>query len=234
MTPPRNFHTRNTAYSLVEVLTVIAVLAILVAISTSIINKASRNMKEVRCIKRMQQTGVALLTYAADHQSRIPPRIEPDPENPGKYLGTTYWFQVLRTGGYTPAEPFTEKSVHICPEYATTPVPKGQEAYGLRRWRSPGGPPDTSQNLLSIENPSDFFILACSVNTITQRQGYCIDGYGEACVRSDIEGRVKTLFADGHVQVTSAIYFQDLHLRQADYHVGNQAYRVETGTPSNY
>lgn len=232
--PKASLRIRNDAFSFVEILIVFALVAVAVTIGFFAVGRASKNAKEAHCIARMRQVAAALIAYSTDHQSRIPPRNKPDPAQPGKYIPATLWFQVLRAGGYTPMGPFSEKSLHVCPEYATVPVPSGQESYGLRRWRSPGGVPDVSQSLLSITNRSDFFILACSVNTVTQRQGYCIDGYGEACVRSDTRGRVKTLFADGHVAIAPASYFEDLHLRQADYHVGNQAYKVNVGTPSNY
>lgn len=217
---------RQAGFSLLEILLAFAIIVVILLIGLGVTQQGRKNAKEMQCINNLRQLGSALFAYANDHHSRIPPRVQPDPDKPGYYLGASIWFEALRAGGYSPAGPFTRQSIHVCPEFAVEPTPAGMEAYGLRRWRSEGSAPDLSQSLLAIENRADFFLVAESYNTASSRQGYCIDGYGQWKVNAVSRKLVKTLFADGHVAYKPPSYFADLHLRQARFHVGSSAYQV--------
>ncbi len=220
----RSRSSRREAFTLLELLLTLLVMAVILLIGLGVTRQGRREAVGVQCVSRLRQIGVALFAYANDHHHRIPPRVQHDPKGVGYYPGAPIWFEALRAGGYTPSGPFTMQSLHFCPEFL--PPTGGMEAYGLRRWRSPGGAPDISQSLLSIENRADFFLMAESYNHSTGRQGYCIDGYSQWRVNAADGRRVKALFADGHVAIKEPSYFGDLHLRQAPYHVGSLPYQV--------
>jgi prepilin-type N-terminal cleavage/methylation domain-containing protein len=67
-------------FTLVELLTVIAIVGILAAILIPTVGKARESARLTTCINRMRECGTALQLYANDHKNRLP-----DPEDaPGR------------------------------------------------------------------------------------------------------------------------------------------------------
>jgi prepilin-type processing-associated H-X9-DG protein/prepilin-type N-terminal cleavage/methylation domain-containing protein len=60
------------AFTLVELLVVIGVVALLISILLPALNKARRAANSVACGSNMRQVGQALFIYANDHQGRLP------------------------------------------------------------------------------------------------------------------------------------------------------------------
>ncbi len=225
MLPPAPRFARY-GFSVMELLLVVLVAAVLLALVMPVVSSARARVVSTRCIHNLQQVGAALLAYSVDHRSLIPPRIEEDPENPGQNLSGTYWHQVLRAKGYLPRYGEEESNAararaqrqgaHFCPSLPS----KGgsEEAYGMRRWRTPGGAMDTTQNLSVLENRADFFLLADSYKPATETQGYSLGG-GSTAYRIHLVhgGRANALFADGHVEAKGRDYFVTLPVRQKAY-----------------
>ncbi len=64
------------AFTLIEVLVVVAIIALLVAILLPSLNSARKNTRRTICLSNLHQISVALMSYAADHKSS-PPRWMP-------------------------------------------------------------------------------------------------------------------------------------------------------------
>jgi len=60
------------AFTLVELLVVIAVIGILVAILLSVTSRARSKADEAQCISQLRQGGTAICTYINDHNGMLP------------------------------------------------------------------------------------------------------------------------------------------------------------------
>lgn len=89
-------------FTLVELLVVIGIIAVLIAIITPVYNTAKVRQKEGVCRGNLQQLGIALKAYAADHHAYPPPPY---------YDGTRYY------GGLSSLYPdyITDKALFLCP-----------------------------------------------------------------------------------------------------------------------
>jgi prepilin-type N-terminal cleavage/methylation domain-containing protein len=77
--PPRSLgashRTRCAAFTLLEVLLVIAIIATLVALLLPSLSKAQLRAKRVKCLNNLKQIGVAFQTFAHDHGDRYPMQV---------------------------------------------------------------------------------------------------------------------------------------------------------------
>lgn len=71
----------NRAFTLIELLTVIAIIACLVSLLLPSIAQVRQKADSLKCISNLQQIGASLLLYANDHGQRMP-IIEPWPSQP--------------------------------------------------------------------------------------------------------------------------------------------------------
>ena len=70
----RNFKAElRSAFTLIEMLVVIAIIAILVAILSPTISRAMENAKTTQCLSNIRQVGLALTNYAVDNRGYLPP-----------------------------------------------------------------------------------------------------------------------------------------------------------------
>jgi prepilin-type N-terminal cleavage/methylation domain-containing protein len=77
--PPRSLgashRTHNAAFTLLEVLLVIAIIATLLALLLPSLSKAQLRAKRVKCLNNLKQIGVAFQTFAHDHGDRYPMQV---------------------------------------------------------------------------------------------------------------------------------------------------------------
>lgn len=79
-------HDKHETFTLVELLIVIAIIAILASMLLPAFNKAREKAKTASCVNKLHQMGLAHLSYANDYSDRLIPGSRPD---------TKYWFNVL-------------------------------------------------------------------------------------------------------------------------------------------
>lgn len=63
----------STGFTLVELLTVIAIIGVLAAILFPVIGNMRESAKNSRCVTNLRQTGIAIQTYISDNKGFLPP-----------------------------------------------------------------------------------------------------------------------------------------------------------------
>lgn len=69
---PTRFSHGIAAFTLIELLTVIAIIGILAALVLGAIGAARKKAHQVRCVANLRQVGTAILLYVDDHKGRLP------------------------------------------------------------------------------------------------------------------------------------------------------------------
>lgn len=68
----RHLHTRAAAFTLIELLTVLAVIGILVAVLFPVAARVRASGQSTRCLSNLRQFGAACHLYAGEHLGRLP------------------------------------------------------------------------------------------------------------------------------------------------------------------
>jgi prepilin-type processing-associated H-X9-DG protein/prepilin-type N-terminal cleavage/methylation domain-containing protein len=86
---------RSKAFTLVELLVVIGIIAVLIAILLPTLGKAREQARTTQCMSNLRQIGTAMLNYAADNQGYVVPAAYSD-----GFLQK--WWQILQNKKYLP------------------------------------------------------------------------------------------------------------------------------------
>lgn len=200
----------NHKFTLIELLIVIAIIAILASMLLPALNKARNRARTATCQNNQKQSGQVLLFYAEDNKGYLP-------------AASIVWPAMLAEKGYLPGlsvdgDRFTNNGgarYLMCPSLPVlNPAASTQETYGILFWsftqdsiRLNNHPVRIGYNL-SDNSFSQTAILADSVagsSPENHRQYHGINivempGWSYIHMRHD--GRTNFLFADGHVATT--------------------------------
>jgi prepilin-type processing-associated H-X9-DG protein/prepilin-type N-terminal cleavage/methylation domain-containing protein len=193
------------AFTLVELLVVVAVMGILVALSSAVLPGVIERGKSVRCVANLKANAAAILSYAADH----------DGKSVVAYLSATnspsgsaeLWHLTLIQAGYLDSR----GSTLVCPSFPpfrySKQGPNVQYTYGLRRWDDPRKY-DPAYQMGRVDQLSKFVLLADSYKDAYKSQTYYITwpGFTSSApeqIHARHNGRANIAFADGGVRALS-------------------------------
>ena len=191
---------RTRAFTLVELLVVIAVIGILAALLLPSLGRANERGRATTCLNNVREVDVAIRLYADDHNDALPVLPSPNPYPNG--VGAYYKQLVKSYLGLTgPASP-TEK-IFICPsdQYICKQLGHAYTSYTFNGWElGPDSLPRiTGHHLGGLKNPA----RAVLVGEFTAFFG----GSWHPVVQNDYIDAPNILgFADGHA-ATTKIYW---------------------------
>lgn len=126
---------RTSAFTLVELMVVIAIIAVLLGLLLPALTSAKQKARGAKCTNNLKQVGMAFLLYAGDSNDQLPPfnsggpfRSPTTPHNP-----TNWWYQILSDRKYLPSVS-VPGGVWRCPavkdEDINAPFGVAMEGYG--------------------------------------------------------------------------------------------------------
>lgn len=200
---------KRNGFTLIEMIAILAVIAILVMLAVGPMNRAIKNARATKCLSNLRACGSAMLVYAVENDGFLPlafggnaTNLESKPELASTPQYGLTWMRYLQREGY-----LSDYSVAACPSVSpyrySYVAGQTQHAYGMRRTTSTAFTP---VRLSLVERPSSFVLLADSINwpggSIPESftfQWYFIDhpGAGRNRMHTRHNGRAHIFFLDG-------------------------------------
>lgn len=208
----------QSGMSLLEMLIVIAVVAVLMGLIYPFYAKVRDSAHASLCMSNIRQTGMAILEFAGNNNGKILPRKLSDALKAQEPGVQQYWLRRLHSEGYIegPVNNAPLNQIMFCPALLTAGRPPEihTQIYGMRAWRGTLVTLDSYLPINSIPHPSRFFILADSVKMEggVPAQWYTIqlgEGQGNR-VHLRHNNKANAFFADGHVEAMEGDYFHSL------------------------
>jgi prepilin-type processing-associated H-X9-DG protein/prepilin-type N-terminal cleavage/methylation domain-containing protein len=120
--PCRSGRSSKAAFTLVELLVVIGIIALLISILLPVLNKARESAKTVQCLSNLRQIGLACTQYTSEYKQKIIPGSYQAPQANGSVEGEMMWYGILVWGRYVKQRLVTDteypdpgKSIFVCP-----------------------------------------------------------------------------------------------------------------------
>jgi len=224
MTIPHANLPKRQAFSLTEVLVVIAVIAVLAAILIPVVNSITNRSMATKRMNNMRALGNASLLYSVEHDGSLPFLCQVGESA----WGGPYWYQQLFE--YLPQKTTqatfyngTEREgleVLICPL-----VPEGQHVgcdYGANSamffipTESPNGQP---AKMLSVSNPESIALIVTTENRANGQPAWYLNAryyvnFPDAASKFPTgkwtsDSNIATVFADGHYEEISPEDFRE-------------------------
>jgi len=165
----------SSAFSLVELLTSLAILALLASLGVAGFRKAVESSQTGRCAANLRTMAQAVLNYSADENGKVPPAmVMSDPTEPGG-VGHRLWIDYLRPyiaplDGQAKQHPYLCPSArrpgawnNTCPDYGCNLRWSEEEdagAFALQSWNPEPHPAE--MRVARIQNPSQLIMFTDS------------------------------------------------------------------------
>ncbi len=200
------------AFTLIELLAVVAILGILAALMLPAISRSKSKAQQIRCVSNLHQLGLGLQKFVAENHAYPSGVAGTNSDNPGS------WIAQLQRGGFDVSKPrpyFYSEGVWRCPSSRLTrdahsrgsPISYGYNAHGT------GGSPTNALGLMGhfvsfsamfspineseVLAPSDMMALGDSFNGGAFFVRTAPYGRREPARH---QGKVNVAFCDGHVE----------------------------------
>ncbi len=203
---------RPAAFTLIELLTVIAIIGILAAIIIATVGTVRRNAQQTRSLANLRQIGSALQLFASENKNMVPvwhDYTQSTPDVPGQpALAGRYWWEALQA--YTGPDPAIFHSpAHVQFDGSSRARMRETLSYGWnyavmgRHVGDNSKDGDHSLRITDFPNPS---------RTLAASDGRAVDSWGFIAIDAQPDGgryggRVPSLFVDGHVSTVPASDF---------------------------
>jgi general secretion pathway protein G len=232
-------------FTLSEMLTVIAIIAVLAALLFPVVGRARKSAGNAKCVSNMRQLGTALISMIGDQAPNLSVHYYDGSKEPT-------WASDLVDKGYLSSD--TMKNVARCPSLATPAElidHYGFFCYGLNRLATltrtsdpAANPPvqwDEKINTMTIASSSKAAILGDSVlrPNFMGFKGYqwLFFGFGNngdgGIVHNRHSGRANLFFLDGHIEALTPAEIRSLQTSNPEiYDQGPLEYAEEAITPA--
>ncbi|MGC4045794.1 MAG: prepilin-type N-terminal cleavage/methylation domain-containing protein [Armatimonas sp.] len=203
---------RHSGFTLVELLTVIAIIAVLAAILFPVFAQARRNAQKTSCLSNLKQIGTGILLYAHDYDDLLLWGGDPDDLNSGGWSGSPDQEKILSMKPqHILLDPYTKnKEVFHCPSdigFQNTGPSLGSylptSPSSFKKW---GSSYYTHTSLILRLKPLSSFITVqnnqevggpANIAFIFDGGGHWHGGSGEM---NPSQHRLNTWFLDGHAK----------------------------------
>ncbi|MEM7807424.1 MAG: prepilin-type N-terminal cleavage/methylation domain-containing protein [Planctomycetota bacterium] len=169
----------SKGFTLVELLVVVAIIALLVSVLLPTLKGAREAARGVTCLSNQRQIGLALLAYASDfdnHIGIVDNRYDTPVGSQRPATGLTSYHRFLREHGAVVSEETDDAlSVFVCPSWTPFEWESDQQVYGFR-WTSywpekslikgdanPSGG-FSYVRLAAVRRSADFQVVTCSLS----------------------------------------------------------------------
>lgn len=190
----------RTAFSLIELLVVVAIIAVLAMISVTVIGTSMRKARAIKCANFMRELGKAAMLYAGDNDMTLPVTVH---QRQMRVKSWTITLQNYANGKVTyrcPDDPDKKRAYTYVINDFLTPNPAGAAELNFSR-------------LANLQRPASTILFAeASPAYANADHFHFADYWGRPIPRGAFEGQVAVkahgdganyVFADGHMESLS-------------------------------
>ncbi|MFH1498715.1 MAG: type II secretion system protein [Verrucomicrobiota bacterium] len=182
MPPPANTPRHPRAFTLVELLSVIAIIGVLAAILIPVTASVRASGKQAACASNLRQLHMGTMLYSQDNKNLLP----------ALYHGTP-WYTVLKDNYLSDPRAFFCPAAEHDPAFSANYIPYG---YNFHISGGVGVAPSVNRNQLLY--PQSMILIADSIDTANQQ--YYIQRNG-ASIRAGArhKGKIQLVHVDGSI-----------------------------------
>lgn len=192
------------AFTLLELLTVIAVIAILASMLLPVLSGGKQRAQRIRCESNLKQLGIGVALYVDEFKGRLQMDMPLDP--------STTWGSILQSN-----QPIAALDVFVCPAYAPNHFTNWTYTYGIRQ----DPPPEVAEGdfgeilmASEVRQPSEYLLLADTTSRgrsgAGSQQYYYFRADQEDQVHARHNDHADGLFLDGHAEACNRVRLERL------------------------